>query len=140
MIGVSAFGSIFTGSGVKGDWYLGVKPSITPPDWVFGPVWTILFILIAFSLYFCWSSAYSMKQRRAVGVLFGFNLVLNALWSFFFFGLQNSAIAFIDIVLLDISIVWAISLAWRLDRKAAWMLVPYLLWVTFAGVLNFLAI
>lgn len=137
---VAAFGSIFTTSGVKSDWYESSRPSLTPPNWVFGPVWTILYILIALSLYFVWDNASTIRQRKAVAVIYGFNLVLNAIWSFFYFGIHNAPVAFIDIVLMWISTIWMITLAWNLDRKAAWMLVPYLIWITFAAVLNFLTI
>lgn len=140
VMGVAAFGSIFTGSGIKSEWYESVKPSITPPDWLFGPIWTILFILIAFSLYFAWNGASTTRQRKAVGMIYGFNLILNALWSVFYFGFQSVRIAFIDIALIWISIIFAISLSTRLDKKAAWLLVPYLLWVSFAAILNFLSI
>lgn len=140
VIGVAAFGSIFTSSGAKSGWYLSVKPAITPPDWTFGVVWTILFVMIALSLYFSWNSASSLRQREAIAIVYGFNLLANALWSFFFFGLQSARLGFIDIVLVWVSIIWAMKLSWKLDKKATWLLVPYLLWVTFAMVINFMSI
>jgi len=140
VIAVWAFGGIFTTSGVKSDWFVSVKPDLMPPAWVFAPVWTLLYILIAFAMYFAWDNASTRKQKRAAVLIFGLNLAFNALWSLFFFGLQNPAAAFIDIVLLEITTIWAMILSARLDKKTLWLLLPYLLWVAFAAILNWMSV
>lgn len=137
VFGIAFLGGVFTSASVDTDWYDSVKPAITPPDWVFPVVWNILFLLIALSLYFSWTGA-KKKEKRLVGLAFGTNLFLNALWSFLFFGKQMAVLAFADLILIWISIVLLIYVAGRADRKAGWLLAPYLLWVSFAGVLNWI--
>lgn len=122
------FGSLFTSTG---DWYESVKPSITPPSFVFPIVWTILFILISLSLYF------ALLKRKKVILIFGINLIFNALWSYFFFGLHKPLLAFIDLILIWITIFIMIYSV-RKVKISAYMLVPYLIWVSFAGILNYL--
>lgn len=133
----AAIGSFFTNSSVKSDWYDSIKPGITPPDFVFPIAWTILFILIAFSLYFAWTNA-GKNDRKAVAWLFGTNLFLNILWSALFFGMRNPKAALIEIFFLWLSIIAMMTAVWKTDRKASWMLLPYLLWVSFAAILNFI--
>lgn len=130
-------GSIFTTGAVKSDWYRSIKPSFTPPDYLFGPVWTILYFLISLSLTFLWIKT---EDKRKLILVFGSNLLLNALWSIIYFGLKNPLIAFIELIGLWISIVVMIAYSWKIDRRASYMLMPYLLWVSFAGVLNFFSI
>jgi translocator protein len=131
---VGFFGSFFTGGEVD-KWYIENKPNYTPPNWVFGPVWIIIYFLIGLSLYFAWVNS-KKDEKKIVGIVFGVNLVLNGMWSYLFFGLQNALWAFIDIILIWFSIIVMIYTVWKIDRKSAWLLVPYLLWVSFAGVLN----
>jgi len=133
---IAAIGSTFTSSSVNSSWYSDNKPSFTPPSWVFGPAWTILYILIAFSLYFAWIKANS-KQKKKLSLIFGINLVLNAAWSWLFFGLQNPVLAFFDILLILSTIVAMIIVTREISIKSAWLLLPYLLWVCFATLLNF---
>ena len=133
---VAFIGSIFTSGTVDSDWYLQNKPSFTPPNWLFGPVWTALYFLIVLSLYFSWTKA-KKKEKKKVEWVFGINLVLNSLWSVLFFGLRNPVLSFIDIIAIWISIIMMIFVAGRIDKKAGWILVPYLIWVSFAAVLNF---
>lgn len=133
---VAAIGSMFTSESVNGAWYLDNKPSFTPPNWVFGPAWTIIYILIAFSLYFSWTNA-NLKQKRKMRMFFGVNLLANLLWSWLFFGLQNPFLAFIDIIIILGTIVAMIFIVWKIEKKSVWFLMPYLLWVCFATVLNF---
>ncbi len=135
--GIAFLGSIFTSANVDGSWYQEIKPSITPPNYVFPIVWNILFFLIALSLYFAWLKA-KKKQKRIVALVFGINLFLNALWSYLFFELKNPDYSFSELTLLWISIWFMIAVTRRIDKKAAWLLVPYLAWVLFAGVLNYL--
>lgn len=138
--GTAFLGSIFTGSETNGDWYNSVKSDITPPNYVFPIVWNILFLLIAFSLYFAWVSAKDKKDKIRVGFLFGLNLVANVFWSYLYFGMHNPLLAFYDLIIIWFSILNAMYLLWDINRKSSWLLLPYLLWVSFAGVLNWMSI
>lgn len=113
------------------------KPEFNPPSWVFSPVWTILYILMGVSLYIIWNSRINQKEASRAYFAFGLQLGLNILWSILFFGLRNLFYAFVDIILLLAAIVATIAVFYRIDRKAALLLVPYLLWVSFASVLNY---
>lgn len=128
--GAGVIGSIFTFNSVT-TWYITLhKPFFNPPSWIFGPVWTILYLLMGFSLYLVWGTKkISLKW-------FWIQLVLNSLWSILFFGLKNPMLAFLEIMLLWITIVLTIRSFWKYNKTAAWLLLPYLLWVTFASVLN----
>lgn len=119
-----------------GPWYRAlVKPSWQPPDWLFGPVWTTIFILAAVSAALAWRAA-GETQRRMVVILFVANGILNVGWSLLFFHLKQPLLAGLEVVLLWASIVALIGYVQRFSRPAAWLLVPYLLWVSFATVLN----
>ncbi|MCU0642423.1 MAG: tryptophan-rich sensory protein [archaeon] len=132
---IAAFiGSRFTDTG---EWYESVKPSITPPGFVFPIVWTILFILISIALYLAYVSSRG-AEKRAVVIMFGLNIVLNALWSYLFFGLHNPIAAFIELVVLWINILIITLISWRVNRTAGYLLLPYLIWVSFAGILNYI--
>lgn len=126
-------GSIFTSQSVS-TWYITLnKPSFNPPNWMFGPVWTVLYILIGISLYLVWTN----KKRTITAFwVFGIQLALNALWSFLFFGLQSPLSAFIEIIILWAAILATIIIFYRISRPAAYLLIPYILWVSFAAVLN----
>ena len=132
-----AIGSLATFANVR-TWYpLLHKPSWNPPSWVFGPVWTVLYVLMAVAIWRAWraSSSDAVRSRLVIGY-FG-QLALNAGWSIIFFGLKQPAWAFIDIIAL-----WALLVALqidirRADRLAGWLWLPYLLWVSFATALNF---
>ena len=136
---VAFIGSIFTSSSVNSEWYSINKPSITPPSYVFPIVWNILFLLIAFSLAFAWMNS-NKKEKKKVAWAFGINFVLNVLWSVLYFGMKNPLIAFFDLIALWVSIAVMIYVTHKIDKKASYLLVPYLLWVSFAGILNFLTI
>ncbi len=130
-------GGIFTAQSVT-TWYASLaKPAINPPAWVFGPVWTTLYVLMGISLFLVWRNSGETSLRRAALGLFFAQLILNALWSFIFFGLRNPGWAVVEIVVLWACILATIILFRKLHRTAAWLLVPYILWVTFAAVLNF---
>lgn len=130
----SLIGSIFTSSSVS-TWYLTIqKPSFNPPSWVFGPVWTILYFLIGVSFYLIWIN--KKKTKKAIWI-FIIQLVLNALWSILFFGLQSPLAAFIEIIVLWIAILATIISFYKISKHAAYLLIPYILWVSFASVLNF---
>ncbi len=136
---VALAGSIFTSRETSGEWYESIKPSITPPNYIFPIVWNILFFLIALSLYFSWINAKN-NEKKKLGLIFAINFILNILWSVIYFGFKNPLLAFIEIIFLEISIVFMIIIAGKIDKKAGYLLVPYLLWVGFASLLNFLSI
>jgi tryptophan-rich sensory protein len=137
VFGIAYIGSIFTSSQTNSTWYQSIKPAITPPNWVFPIVWNILFILIALSLYLAWTRA-DKKQKRKVAFAFGVNLLLNAFWSYIFFYRQNPPAAFYEIVLLIFSIIWMLMVTRKINKTSFYLLIPYLLWVSFATVLNYL--
>lgn len=140
LVYLAAFiGSFFTSSSVNSEWYQSVRPSITPPNWVFPIVWNILFLLIALSLFFAWTKA-NKKQKFNIGILFAINLILNIYWSIDYFKLHNPLLAFIDLIILWISIIAMMSFTYKVSKESCWLLLPYLLWVTFAGILNYLSI
>lgn len=128
--GAGLVGSFFTISSVN-TWYQTLyKPFFNPPSWIFGPVWTILYLLMGISLYLAWNTQkVSLKW-------FWVQLVLNSLWSILFFGFKNPLLALFEIILLWLAIFMTIKSFWKLKRTASWLLLPYLFWVTFASVLN----
>ncbi|HTZ41771.1 MAG TPA: TspO/MBR family protein [Candidatus Omnitrophota bacterium] len=132
-------GSLFSSSSVGSSWYSSIKPAITPPNWVFPIVWNILFFLIAISLYLAWTKSKNKKNRLKIAFVFGINLVLNALWSFLFFYLHMPMYAFYELIVLEISILAMIFITFRIKKASAYLLIPYSVWVAFAGVLNYLA-
>lgn len=113
-----------------------VKPALNPPGWVFGPVWTMLFLLIGIAFYFVLVSP-AGKMKTAAITVFIVQWLLNVAWSFFFFYLQNPFFALIEIVLLLMSIIAMIIVFARIDKRSAYLLIPYLAWVTFASYLNY---
>jgi translocator protein len=123
-------GSIFTIPSIQ-SWYATLnKPAINPPSWVFGPVWTTLFLLMGISLYLVWA-------KGKVPVIFWVQLVLNVLWSIIFFGWQQPGVAFFELIMLWFAILYTIINFWRVSKPAAYLLLPYIVWVTFAGFLNY---
>jgi len=128
-------GSLFTSGNTSSSWYLENKPQFTPPNVVFPIVWSILYFLIALSLYFIWKSA-NKKEKGRVAIVFGINLAANALWSYLFFEINNPLLAFFDLLIILGTIIWMMFISKKINRTAGWILVPYLLWVGFAGFLN----
>lgn len=123
-------GAIFT----PGQWYEGLKkPWWRPPNWLFGPAWGVLFIMIAFSGWLVWREA---GFGLAI-IVYGVQLLLNFLWSAFFFGMRRPDYALYDLMLLWLSILVCIIVFAPISTTAAWLMVPYLGWVSFAGWLNF---
>lgn len=132
---VSLMGGLMT---QLGPWYYGlVQPSWNPPDWLFGPAWTLIFAFTALAGVFGWRAMQDRQQRVLLVALFAVNGVLNILWSAIFFRLERPDLAFVDVVLLWLSIVALIVFLGRGSRLAAWLLAPYLGWVTFAAALNY---
>jgi benzodiazapine receptor len=126
------FGSRF----IPGQWYARlVKPSWNPPSSVFAPVWSTLYILMGVAAWLVWRRVGFAGAPVALA-LFGFQLVLNALWSYLFFGIHQPAIAFVDIVVLWLAILATTIGFWRVSVPAGVLLLPYLCWVTFASALN----
>jgi len=116
-------------------WYSGLaKPSFDPPNWVFAPVWTALYVLIALAAWRVWRVAGWRSRGLALWLI---QLGLNFAWSFIFFGAHNPGAALADIVVLWLAIIATLIVFGRTDRIAGWLLIPYLLWVSFAGLLNF---
>lgn len=128
-------GSFFTAESVS-TWYLTLeKPSFNPPSWVFAPVWTTLYALMGISAYLVFVSG--KKESRFALIVFALQLALNTLWSLAFFGLQSPLYGLIVIIALWIAIVWTIIKFYPISRNAAYLLVPYILWISFASILNY---
>jgi tryptophan-rich sensory protein len=132
---VGGFSGYYTVEGVK-DWYFTInKPAFTPPNELFGPVWTVLYILMGISL-FRISDLPASKERNAALSIFGIQLLLNFLWSILFFKFHFICLALVDIVLLW-GMIFSMILRFRkLDTWASYFQIPYLLWVSFASILN----
>jgi len=135
-LGAAALGALFTGPAV-GTWYQEIrKPAFSPPSWVFGPVWTALYAMMAVAVWLVWKKG-DAAGRSAALALFGVQLALNAAWSPIFFGLRSFGWALVDIVALWLAIVATLVAFLRVSASAGLFLVPYLAWVSFAAVLNF---
>ena len=131
--GAASLGAVF----MPGDWYAMLKkPSWNPPGWIFGPVWSALYPMMAVAAWLVWKRGGFAGQRRPL-TLFLVQLALNAAWTPLFFGLHWPGVAFAEIVLLWLAIVATIAAFCLVSRAAAWLLVPYLAWVSVASVLNF---
>ena len=120
-----------------GGWYASLrKPVWNPPSWIFGPVWTLLYVMMAFAAWSVWREGGWEKQSRPLG-LFVFQWLLNVLWTPLFFGMHRAGLAYIEIVALWCVLTATLGLFWRVKKTAGLLLVPYLVWVTFAAALNF---
>lgn len=127
------FGSLFP----PGDWYAALaKPAFTPPDWVFAPVWTALYLLMALAAWLVWKDGGWAGAGPAL-TLFLVQLALNAQWSYLFFGLHRPDLALFDILALWLALLGTVAAFWRRRPLGGGLLLPYLLWVSFAAVLNF---
>jgi tryptophan-rich sensory protein len=132
---VGAVSGIATAGGID-DWFYALnKPFFNPPSAVFGPVWTLLYLLMGISLYLILSPTSSPLRTKAI-IIFGFQLALNFVWSFLFFKYRLLGFAFIEIVLIWVSIVFMINSFYSVNKKAAYLQIPYLVWVSFATLLN----
>ncbi len=130
-------GALVTSTG-PGSWYETlVKPSFNPPSWLFGPVWTLLYILMGISLYLVIMEGRKGHDVRLPLILFAIQLILNTLWSFAFFAMESPLTGLLVILSLWIFIVATMIVFYPVRKAATWLLVPYLLWVSFATVLNY---
>ena len=135
-LGVGSLGAVATTPEIQG-WYKTLaKPSWNPPDSVFAPVWTTLFIMMGIAAWLVWQRG-GLKAAVLPLSLFGFQLALNVAWSWIFFGLHQPGWAFVEIIVLWLAILATTVAFFRCSKIAGWLLVPYLAWVSFASVLNF---
>lgn len=137
-------GSVFTSNAIP-LWYNDlIRPELAPPSWVFAPVWTTLYALMGIAAFLIWShyakaSAGQEKAKSKIALsVFVLQLALNTLWSIIFFGLRSPGAAFIEIIFLWLAIMATIALFAKQSKVAAWLLVPYILWVSFASYLNYM--
>jgi tryptophan-rich sensory protein len=129
-------GSLFTTPSIPG-WYAGlIKPSFNPPNWIFGPVWTTLYAMMGLAAWIVYDKGLKRPEVRKALAVFGAQLVLNTTWSIVFFGAHQLVGAVVVIILLWAMILWTILAFRKISKAAAWLLVPYILWVSFASVLN----
>jgi tryptophan-rich sensory protein len=134
---VGLMGELFTTPDSIGNWYANLnKPSFSPPNWIFGPVWTTLYIMMGIAAYLVWRKGLDNKIVCVALVCFIVQLILNAIWTPLFFGLRSPLAGLIDIVLLLSAIDLTAILFLRISKPAALLLVPYALWVLFAAILN----
>jgi len=129
-------GSLLTAPKIDGWYKLLNKPFFNPPNWIFAPVWTVLFILMGVSIYLILKKSASHYRRSAI-FIFYLQLFLNLIWSFLFFYLGCIDLAFFEIIVLTFAIITSIVYFWRLSRLSAYLLFPYLIWVLFASILNY---
>jgi tryptophan-rich sensory protein len=134
---IGSLGALVTVVG-PGSWYAALeKPFFTPPGWVFAPVWITLFTLMGIALFLIWESGTGRREVRIALALFGIQFVSNILWSFLFFGLRSPILGLVDIVILWVLIAATIAAFYRVRKSAAWLLIPYICWVTIALALNY---
>lgn len=130
-------GSIATFSSVN-NWYMTInKPIFSPPNWIFGPVWTTLYTLMGISMWLVNLKRNEFNTKKQTFYFF-IQLLFNSLWSFLFFYLKNPLYGLIDIIILWVLILLTITSFWQVSKKAAILLIPYILWVSFAGFLNYM--
>ena len=130
-------GAFFTSSAIS-SWYVTLnKPAFNPPGWLFGPVWVILYTLMGIAAYLVWQRWGESNLAKWAVILFLVHLAFNALWSILFFGLKNPMFAFFEIIFLLIMIVSVSIMFLQIDKRAFFMMLPYIIWVSFAMVLNF---
>lgn len=134
-LSIGGFAGMFTSKAIP-VWYATLNsPSFNPPNWLFGPVWTTLYLIMGFSLYLIWKQEKSKERNLAILVFF-IQLALNFAWSFIFFYFNNIGLAFAEIIILWLSIVVMLFQFYKIKPLAAYINIPYLLWVSFASMLN----
>lgn len=133
---VGGISGYFTVTGVE-SWYLTLqKPSWNPPNWIFGPVWTTLYVMMGIALFLVWKEDTSSELKAIAVILFAVQLLLNFFWSFIFFKLEQPGWAFVEILVLWLMLLACIFAFGQVNKTAAWLLVPYISWVSFATILN----
>ena len=136
-LGIGFFSGFATQSSID-TWYLTLnKPSFNPPDWIFAPVWTFLYILMGIAAGIVWSKGYYHKWVKTAMYHFIFQLLFNGLWSIVFFGFRSPGLAFLVIIVLLVLILLTYKWFKIVSKTAAYLLIPYLVWVVFATILNF---
>ena len=134
---VGILGTPFTMSAIP-EWYSTLnKPFFSPPNWLFGPVWTLLYLMMGISFYLIWKQNWKTKELKTAGLYFFAQLFLNFIWSPVFFGLRNPVLGLVVIVALWFVLLVTMKKFYSLSRNAFYLLVPYLVWVSFATALNF---
>lgn len=134
--GAGFIGSLFTRPSIP-TWYATLaKPSFTPPNGVFSPVWIMLFALMGISLFLVWRTGFAERKTRVALAFFGAQLIFNILWSASFFGLRSPLVGLIDIAVLWVAIALTIFFFFKISRLATVLLLPYIVWVSFAVILN----
>jgi translocator protein len=135
--GAGFVGSFFTRPAIY-TWYEGLlKPTLNPPNWVFGPMWAALYTLMGVAAFLIWRRGFSEAGVKKALIVFVAHLALNALWSIVFFGFQSPGWALINIIVLWLAIIWTMKLFCKVSRLAAYLLAPYLIWVSYAMYLNY---
>ena len=135
-LAAGAIGSIFTRQAIP-TWYATLeKPAFNPPNWLFAPVWTLLYLLMGVAAFLVWRKGLENRQVRIALIVFLVQLVLNALWSVAFFGLESPLFGVVVIAALWVAILFTVLKFYRISLAASVLMWPYLLWVTFAAVLN----
>lgn len=132
-----AVGSIFTSSSLENWYFLLEKPAFNPPSWIFFPVWIMLYTLMGLSFYLVWEKRLQKNEVKMGLFIFCIQLGLNVLWSFLFFGIKSPYYAFVEIVLLWLAIFLTILKFRKISKTASYLLFPYILWVSFAMLLNY---
>lgn len=136
-LGIGSLAGIATSRNIE-TWYKTlIRPSFAPPNWVFGPAWTILYLLMGIALYLVWNSKTESHWKQKAFMIFGIQLVLNFLWSFLFFEFKWMGVALVEIILLWMAIFLTILVFSKVNKTASWLLVPYIAWVSFASLLNY---
>jgi len=136
-LAAGAIGAFFTLPSIS-TWYSQLaKPALNPPNWVFGPVWTALYVLMGVAFYLAWKKGFKGASRNTAIGVYGLQLALNTLWSVVFFGWHSPIAGLFVITLLWISIAATIAVFYRISKTASWILLPYLAWVSFASYLNY---
>ena len=136
-LAVGSISSLFTASSVDG-WFTTIqKPSFNPPNWIFAPVWTILYIMMGIACYLVWEMDANKKIKSTAIFFYGVQLALNFLWSLIFFYAQQPGWALADIILLWLMILLTIIWFGKVSIIPAWLMIPYICWVSFATILNF---
>ena len=134
---VGAIAGFFTSSGVNGWYATANKPWFNPPNWIFAPVWTLLYILMGIAFYIIWKAEVNEKVKQTAIILFIVQLSLNFFWSLIFFKLQQPGWAIAEIMLMWVAIFFTILWFGKISSFAAWLMIPYICWVSFASVLNY---